>query len=131
MNSIEQLDLLLGQALENIMGAADEIRSLGLQESDAYIKHIGKATMELWDIRESLYALRPDIKRDFLSELESDPARYEQLSQLHQQAMVAETSGDMGSARTFYQELRERSKYGWFTLLAEAGLYRTSEKGKA
>lgn len=131
MASFEQLDLLLGEALENMMWAAQEIRALDTQKTEDYIRHIGRATTELWAIREDVYSVRPDITRDFVTESRSDPPRYEKLSELHQRAGVAEEEGDLVSARALYIELRNSSPYGWFKLLAEAGLYRTSEEKNA
>jgi hypothetical protein len=66
MASFEQLDLLLGEALENMMGAAQEIRALNAEKTEEYIRHIGMATGELWAIREDVYSFRPDIKRTFI-----------------------------------------------------------------
>ena len=128
MASFEQLDLLLGEALENIMGAAAEIRALDTQKTKEYLKHIGRATMELWDIREDIYSIRPDIKRDLVAEHERAPQRFEELSDLHIRARTAEGAGGIDLARALYIELLHRSQYGWFTLLAEAGLYRTSKE---
>ena len=128
MASFEQLDLLLGEALENMMGAAQEIRALDTQKTKEYLRHIGMATGELWAIREDVYSVRPDIKRDFVTESRSDPPRFEKLSELHQRAGVAEEEGDVVSARALYTELQNSSPYGWFKLLAEAGLYRTSKQ---
>jgi hypothetical protein len=50
---------------------------------------------------------------------------------LHQRAGAAEEQGDLILARTLYKELLNRGHYGWFKLLAEAGLYRTSEDKNA
>ena len=131
MASFEQLDLLLGEALENMMGAAAEIRALNTEHTQEYIKHVGMATLELWQIRDHIYSVRPDITRDFVVESRRDPQRFEKLSELHQRAGVAEEEGDVVSARALYIELRNSSPYGWFKLLAEAGLYRTSEAERA
>ena len=128
MASFEQLDLLLGEALENMMGAAQEIRALNTEKTKECIRHIGMATGELWAVREGVYSFRPDITRDFVSESRSDRPRYEELSKLHERAGVAEEKGDLALARTLFTELLDKSHYGWFKLLAEAGLYRTSEK---
>jgi hypothetical protein len=127
MASFEQLDLLLGEALENMMAAAAEIRALDAQKAKDYLRHIGMAIKELWAIREDVYSIRPDIKRDFVAEFECDPQRYEQLNGLHHRAVIAEEEGDIASARALYTELRNTSTYDWFKLLVEAGLFRTSE----
>ena len=131
MASFEQLDLLLGEALENMMGAAREIRALNTEKMKEYIKHIGMATGELWAIREDIRSFLPDITRDFETEARSDPPRYWKLSELHQRANVAEEQGDFVLAQALYNELLNTGHYGWFRLLAEAGLYRTSEEKNA
>ena len=128
MTSFEQLDLLLGEALENMMGAAAEIRALDTERTEEFIKHIGMATLELWQIRDHIYSIRPDITCDFVTESKKDPPRYEKLSELLQCALAAEEQGDGASARALYRELLSNGYYGWFKLLAEAGLYRTMEK---
>ena len=105
MASFEQLDLLLGEALENMMGAAQEIRALNTEKTKEYLRHIGMATGELLAIREDICSFRPDITRDFETESRSAPPRYEKLSELHQRAGVAEEQGDFVLARTLYNEL--------------------------
>jgi hypothetical protein len=127
MASFEQLDLLLGEALENMIGAVAEIRALNTQKTEEHLRRIGRVTTELWAIREDVYSVRPDITHDFVTELRMDPPRFEKLDELHQRAGVAEEEGDVVSARALYVELLRNSPYGWFRLLAEAGLYRTSE----
>jgi hypothetical protein len=107
--------------------AADEIRSLGEPERKKYLRQIGRATTELWAIREDVYSVRPDITRDFVTESKSDPIRFERLDELNQRARVAEKEADVVSARALYRELWRSSPYVWFRLLADAGLYRTSE----
>jgi hypothetical protein len=131
MASFEQLDLLLGEALENMMGAAQEIRALDTEKTKEYLRHIGMATGELWAIREDIRSFRPDITREFETESRSDPPRYEKLSELHQRAGVAEEQGDFVLARALYNELLNTGHYGWFRLLAEAGLYRTLKEKNA
>jgi hypothetical protein len=128
MASFEQLDLLLGEALENMMGAAGEIRALDTEYTEEFIKHIGMATLELWQIRDRIYSLYPDITRDFVTESEKDWPRYEKLTELFHRAYGAEDQGDCASAQALYKELLSSGHYGWFKLLAEAGLYRTRDK---
>lgn len=130
MASLEQLDLLLGEALESLMSAAAEIRALDSQHQTDDIRHIGMATTELWSIRDHIYALRPDMERDFVAESRTDPQRFECLDTLNRKAAAAELQGDMPAARALYLDLQKISQYGWFSLLAEAGLYRTARRSK-
>jgi hypothetical protein len=130
MASFEHLDLLIGEAIECMDGAAGEIRNLSLYNQKELLKKIGLSIYELWEVRNSIYEIKPELKRDFINEYEQDKARYEELSKLHRQARAAEKAGEALSARNLYQKLMDVSSFGFFRLLAEAGLYRVSQSEK-
>lgn len=125
MASYEHLDLLLGQALECMNDAADEIGALSIFSQKDLLKHIGDSIAELWEVREAIYEIKPEVKRDFVAEYSNDRQRYEDLQMIHKKAAEAEENGDYGTAIRNYDELLLKSKYGFFKLIAEAGLYRT------
>ena len=125
MATFEHLDLLLGQALECTEEAASEIRELSLLKQKEMLKHIGRSIVELWEVRDSIYDLRPDLKRDFAKEFSSDQQRFEDLNVIQRKAAEAERSGDYDLSISTYNDLLSKSKYGFFQLLAEAGLYRS------
>ena len=125
MVTFEHLDLLLGQALECIEEAASEIRELSLVKQKEMLKHIGRSMVELWEVRDPIYEIRPDIKRDFAKEYSKDQQRFEDLNLIQRKAAEAEKSGDYELAINIYNDLLSKSKYGFFKLLAEAGLYRS------
>lgn len=130
MASLEHLDLLLGEALECIVDAAHEVRELALSEPDSEkaLLYIGNAVGQLWGIRdEILYKLKPALKRDFLIEIEQDEKRWEELDEIHSKARTAESSGEIDEAMSLFSELLTTSRFGFFRLLAEAGLYRVSK----
>ncbi len=77
MATFEHLDLLLGQALECMEEAANEIRALSLLKQKEMIKHIGRSIVELWEVRDVIYEIKPDIKRDFANEFSNDKQRFE------------------------------------------------------
>jgi len=131
MASLEHIDLELGEALECMMGAAADMRSVDTLNASEQLKRIGKATMVLWEIREEIYRLRPDLKVEHAQEIEQNKVRYEQLSAIHERARAAEDAGELQTARMAFVELLDASQYGHFTRLAEAGLYRTSDKEKS
>lgn len=131
MASVDELDFLLGEALGNIMRACGQVTTLDLQKSGKHLSHMGKAIYELWEVREVLHSMRPDIEPAYIREMDSDPVRYEELKQLREKAGSAEENGEAGSAHVLYAELLSRSRQGWFRMLAEAGLYRTSAEGAA
>ena len=124
MASLAHLDVLLGESLEQLMDAASEIRGLDELDQKAAVKHIGMAVLELWEVREEIYRLHPTLKRDFVREYEQDKERYESLNELFKRAAEFEDAMEMDSARRLYQELLRKSRFGYFRLLAEAGLYR-------
>ena len=83
MASFEHLDLLLGQALECMDEAAGEIRDLSIYNQKELLNKIGLSIYELWEVRNMIYEIKPQLKRDFIRELEQDKTRYEELSKLH------------------------------------------------
>ena len=125
MATFEHLDLLLGQALECIEEAASEIRELSLVKQKEMLKHIGRSIVELWEVRDHIYDIRPDIERDFSKEYSKDQQRFEDLNLIQRKAAEAEKGGDYELAINIYNDLLLKSKYGFFKLLSEAGLYRS------
>ena len=87
MATYEHLDLLLGQALECMDEAAGEIKSLSIFNKKDLLKHIGRSIVELWEVRDAIYEIRPEVKRDFVTEYSNDKQRYEDLSNLHRKAI--------------------------------------------
>ena len=127
MASLEHLDLLIGEALENIMRASNEVRRIKNLDEKHVLMRIGRAVSELWEIRDEIYELKPELKRDFIIEYRQDKQRYETLSDIERRAYEAENNGNINNASNLYQELLSISHYGYFRLLAEAGLYRVSK----
>lgn len=131
MASLEHIDLELGEALECMMGAAGDIRLVDTLDTDTQLKRIGRATMILWEIREDIYRINPNLRVEHAKEIEEDKARFESLSEIHSKACTAEDTGRLQDARAAFAELLAASQYGHFTRLAEAGLYRTMEMGRS
>lgn len=128
MASLENIDLLLGEALEYMMDASREIKEIKNIDQHDSLKRIGRAVAELWEIRKNIYQLDPAIRRDFLIEYNDDKKRYEDLNQIFQKALLMEEKGIVNEAKALYTELYKISHFGFFRLLSEAGLYRTSIK---
>lgn len=128
MASLKHLDLLIGDALERLVDASDKVRNIRQIDNKQYRMKLGRIIAEIWILREELYGIDPDIKRDFVREHENDKERYEGLDKLHSKATEMEKSGDDPYAVKLYQELYEKSQFGYFRLLAEAGLYRVLTK---
>ena len=124
MASLAHLDLVLGQSLEELVEAASEIKALNELDGKDLIRRIGNAITEIWAIREEIYRINPTLKRDFVTESEQNEERFESLNDLFHQAVKLEDNNEKDSAKELYKELLQRSRFGYFRLLAEAGLYR-------
>ena len=124
MASLAHLDLVLGQSLEELVEAASEIKALNELDGKDLIRRIGNAITEIWAIREEIYRINPTLKRDFVTESEQNEERFESLDDLFHQAVKLEDNNEKDSAKELYKELLQRSRFGYFRLLAEAGLYR-------
>jgi hypothetical protein len=128
MASLENIDLLIGQALEHIDEAAGEIKEIGLISQKDQLMRLGRAICELWEVREEIYKIKPEIKRDFVKEHSENKQRFENLSALFNKGFEAEKNGDIEEAGSAYGELLNISKFGYFKSLAEAGLYRVKNQ---
>jgi len=126
MASLEHLDMLLGDALERLVEASDEVRGINQLEQKEILKRIGRAVSELWGVRNQIYQLEPGLKRDFVIEHEQNRERFETLNELYKRAYEKEKNGDTDAARSLFKELYGASSFGYFRLLAEAGLFRLS-----
>lgn len=124
MASLEHLDFLLGDALERLVEATDETRGLERIEKKPFIMGIGRIVSELWALREQLYKIDPEIKRDFVVEYEKDKVRFERLNKLYRDAFKQEKNGNVKLANDLYNKLYSISQSGYFRLIAEAGLFR-------
>jgi len=124
MVSLEHLDLLVGEALERIDEAAYEVRKLGIPDRDEILRHIGNVVGQLWGVREILYKIKPGLKRDFVKEIEQNKMRWEELNEIALKASTAERNGEINDAMNLFNKLLITSRFGYFRLLAEAGLYR-------
>ena len=126
MTSLEHIDLLLGEAIERILEASDGIKENKKLDSREHLKRIGRVVAEIWVTREEIYKIRPDLKRDFLVEYEKDQKRFEKLNEIFKSAKQLEKEVKTERAINLFKDLYETSRFGYFRLLAEAGLYRNS-----
>lgn len=128
MSKDAHLDALLGEALECLNEAVQSVRALHVDPVAENVDKLAAAIVEIWEVRTRLYALKPDLKRDFVIESEVDPSRYEALGKIHEEAARAEHEGNHGKAIALYRSLLQDAKFGFFKLCAEAALYRLRER---
>jgi hypothetical protein len=126
MASHAHLDMLLGQTLECLNEAAGQVRELELEPVKDNLMYIGRAIEEVWGLRERLYAMHPEVKRDFVQESEADPTRFEALTQVLTRASEDEAAGRLDAAADGYRRLLGEAQFGFFRRCAEAGLFRVA-----
>lgn len=125
MASLDHIDLLLGETIERILEAADGIKEKKELDRREHLKRIGRVVAEIWGIREEVHKIRPDLKRDFHVEYDKDRKKFETLNTLFKKAQQFEKDGNIVNSKKLYDDLYRESPFGYFRLLAEAGLYRT------
>lgn len=128
MGSLEHIDLLFGEAIELILEASDEIKKTQNLDQREHLKRTGRIMAEIWAIREEIYQINPKLRRDFFVEYEKNKKRFEALNEIFKRACKMEKEGNVHESKVLYDELYESSRFGYFRLLAEAGLYRLSLK---
>jgi hypothetical protein len=64
-NSFEDLDKMLTSAASTLDVAAAAIRDLDLAP-ETNVKRIGEALVSIFQIQHEIYAMRPDLRPDFL-----------------------------------------------------------------
>ena len=124
MNSLQIIDLLLGESLEQLSEAAGEIRKCVGIDNERLLFDIGRALCQIAAIRDKIYEIDPTIKRDLVIEYNEDSDRFNRLNELSNKGGELEDIEDFEAAKLVYQQLLNDSKIGFFKLIAEAGLYR-------
>ena len=125
---LDKIDKVLGDALERISIAAHEIRECDELDSDSNLRLIGETTIKLWDIREKIYGIRPDLKPDFVVEIVENKDSYDKQSSLYTLAEEKEEEGNLQAAKELYTQLLKLSTIRHFERIAQAGLYRVDKK---
>ncbi len=124
MNSLKQLDLVLGEILEYLVKAVSQTKSIEINEKNKFLMRFGRVIAEMWEIRNEIYKIDPSLKIDSVREIEQDKDRFNELSLLQNRAYEFEHKGEKEFAKDLYEDLLNRSKIGYFRQVAEAGLYR-------
>lgn len=68
------------------------------------------------------------MKRDFVQESESDPGRFEALTQVLNEASEDESAGRLDMAADGYRHQLREAQFGFFRRCAEAGLFRVGRR---
>jgi hypothetical protein len=128
MATLEQLEGLLAEALQCLDDSAGLVRELPELETNPNLKLLGHSINNIWEVREQIHSLRPDLKPPFVLEHDQDKLRYDKLDEISHQAHAAKTSGNVAQASALFARLRSSSAAGYFCMVAEAGLFRLSER---
>jgi hypothetical protein len=125
----KSLDLLLGEALEDLQEAGGVARAIPNFDSKFVLRAVGKAIVDIWDVREKLHGAEPGLKPEFVGLHESDPELCDRLFDHLQKAQEAESQKEKSEAKQLYEDLLSTSPIGFFKTHAQAGLYRLMRGG--
>lgn len=128
MNKLSELDHVLGESLEHANYAAKLVREINALDTKTNLADLGQAICSLWEIRERIYAIAPELKPDFVQEFQLNESNFNELSEIHDKALTLESEQNFPEAEDLYRQLLSRAKLGHFRRLAESGLYRVANK---
>ncbi len=128
MYKLSELDHVLGESLENANYAAKLVREINTLDTKANLADLGQAICFLWEIRERIYAIAPELKPDFVQEFQLNESKFNELCQIHDKANNLEAEQKFSEAKDLYRQLLSRAKLGHFRRLAESGLNRVTNK---
>ena len=128
MNKLSELDVVLGESLEQANYAAKLVREIEALETKKNLIDIGNAIYALWEVRNRIYSIAPELKPDFVQDFEFNEVIFNQLGEIHAKAQALEAQLNFPEAQKQYALLLSSSKLGHFKRLAESGLYRVTSK---
>lgn len=123
---MKHLDFLLGEALETLAMASQQALTALPTMHNSFRLKIGRIIALLWELRTILYEMDPSLKRDFVVEYEDNMIRYEELATILSTALRHESACNFYLANMEFKNLLSKAHHGYFRLVAEAGLYRTT-----
>ncbi len=125
-NILAELDHVLGESLDKLSDAARLVRVAEQLDTTGNLKKLGSAIHDIWQLREAIYVLEPDVKPDLVSEYEADAERFNNLNALYDEAVQYEQQGNVIKAAAAFKLLLQSTDSGFFVRHAQAGLYRLS-----
>jgi len=128
MTTRKSLDLLLGEALEDLQAAAGAARAIPDFDFKPVLRAVGAATVGIWDVRKTLHDAEPSLEPEFVGLHESDPELCDRLFDELDTAAQAEARRDTSEAKRIYEGLLSASPIGFFKIQAQAGLYRLAQQ---
>lgn len=128
MNKLSELDHVLGESLEHANYAAKLVREINALDTKINLADLGQAIGFLWEIRERIYAIAPELKPNFVQEFHLNEPNFNELCEIHDKAFTLESEKNFSEAEDLYRQLLLRAKLGHFRRLAESGLYRVTYK---
>ncbi|MBP3194665.1 MAG: hypothetical protein J6M05_03260 [Cardiobacteriaceae bacterium] len=121
---LKNCDIYLGEILELLTEVLAEIKE---NKDDGIYKDLFSALsremLNFWEIREKIYQVEPQIKRDFLLEMEEDKERFDELNRELQQALSLYREGDFPRAKEAFNQVLSKAQSGYFANICKAKIY--------
>jgi len=122
---ISQLLRLATNALSETGHLYKEVEGLDREKS---LKTLGKALMAIWEIRDSLSVLHPELTSDQSVLMNQNEETFKAEGELMQKAETAEQAGNLQLAKQLYQQIESGSQIRDYRIYAQAGLHRVTTK---
>jgi hypothetical protein len=120
---ISQLIHIATNALGETGPLYKEVSGLDREKS---LKTLGKALMTIWEIRDSICELHPELISDQWKLINQDEEAFKAEGELMQKAEAAEQEGNFQLAKKLYKQIEAESKIQDYRIFSQAGLYRVS-----
>ena len=117
---LKQLDDLLASACGILSQASSLQKALKVPPEREVLKSLGDALMRIWDAREHIFLLRPDLKPEFMQASEDNPEAYRQFLPVSLAARRLEQEGNIAGAVATYEAYIQATPQHYFRQLAEA-----------
>lgn len=122
---LKKIDIFIGEILNILQNISYELSKSNDKDLVEASKHMAYFIPEIWNERGKLYNKFPNLKTDILHEFKQDKLRFELLYDINKKAFEYENKQEFKKAYSSYKKLFKMSQFGYFKLLAEAGMFRT------
>lgn len=126
MDSIESTHRLLRVAADLLDQAAAGIRESKIEPIRGNIEHIGRALVEIFQIQNSIYSLRPELKPEYLNHESPNPEANRLLTRFMFEASELEQIGRIAEAIDKFKEFLALEKSELHREIAEGEIERIS-----
>ena len=134
MKDYQNFDFKLGEVAQFLSNCAGEFRDFTAKFDEQWQKEyrhiIGKTVYEITEFRTKLYEKYPNLTHDFVKENKENRERADMLGKINTEAQILFHAKDFAKAKEKFEELLQKSEFGYYKLEAEIMLYECEHRIK-